>query len=146
MSQNRPEVLSRSVQETDTWLKELADELRVENANQAYGALRAVLHAVRDRLPVDMSAHLAAQFPVMVAGIYYDGWKPAAVPNGIRSSGEFIENVRDRSRGHEELDPAFSIQCVFRLIERKVEPGQIRKLVDQLPEDLRELWPGNPRR
>jgi uncharacterized protein (DUF2267 family) len=141
MSQNRPEVLSRSVQETDIWLKELTEEMRLNNPNQAYGALRGVLHALRDRLTVDEAAHLAAQMPDMVRGIYYDGWKPAALPNNIRTRNEFIENVRERVRGHSELDPNFAIQCVFRLLERKIEAGQIRKIVDQLPPELREFWP-----
>ena len=140
MSQDRPEVLTRSVQETDIWLKELKDELRLENPNQAYGALRAVLHALRDRLTVDMAAHLAAQLPAMITGIYYDGWKPAAVPNAIRTRSEFIQNVRDRASGHDELDPGFAIQGVVHLLERKIEPGQIRKILSQLPEELRGFW------
>jgi uncharacterized protein (DUF2267 family) len=37
----------------------------------SYHALRAALHALRYRLPVDESAQLAAQLPMLIRGIYY---------------------------------------------------------------------------
>ena len=76
MSQDRPEVLTRSIQTTDIWLKELMDELALQTPSQAYSVLRPVLHVLRDRLTVQQAAHLAAQFPAMLAGIFYDGWYP----------------------------------------------------------------------
>ena len=51
-----------------------------ERRNQSYAALRAVLHAVREWLTVDECAHLAAQLPTLVRGIYYEGWDPSRVP------------------------------------------------------------------
>ena len=141
MSQNRPEVLSRSVQETDLWLKELAEDMRLENQSQAYGALRAVLHALRDRLTVDMAAHLASQFPLVVTGIFFDGWKPAQSPtSSIQTRADFIEAVRERAHGHGEFDPNHAAISVLRLLEKKVSPGQIEKVVDQLPADLKDYW------
>ncbi len=41
-----------------------------DRRNQSYGALRAVLHALRDRLTVEVTAQLAAQLPLLVRGIY----------------------------------------------------------------------------
>ena len=43
--------LDHTVQETNVWLKGVEQELRLDNRQQAYNALRAVLHALRDRLP-----------------------------------------------------------------------------------------------
>ena len=45
-----------------------------ERRNQSYAALRTVLHLLRDRLPVDESVEFAQQLPVLVRGIYFDGW------------------------------------------------------------------------
>jgi uncharacterized protein (DUF2267 family) len=48
--------------------------------NQSYSALRAVLHALRDRLTVAETAHLSAQLPMLIRGIYFKGWDPTKVP------------------------------------------------------------------
>ena len=62
----------KAIEEAYQWPK--------ERRQQSYAALRAVLHALRDRLPVQESADLAAQLPVLIRGIYYEGWDPARVP------------------------------------------------------------------
>ena len=44
--------------------------------------------ALRDRLPTDDSAHLAAQLPLIVRGAYYEQYRPSAQPQVIRSQEE----------------------------------------------------------
>ena len=44
----------------------------------AYRALRSVLHVLRDRLTPEQAVHLGAQLPLLVRGIFYDGWRIAA--------------------------------------------------------------------
>ena len=60
--------LLRDIEEANGWPK--------ERRKQSYAALRAVLHRLRDRLSVDGAAHLGAQLPTLIRGVYYDGWKP----------------------------------------------------------------------
>ena len=140
MSEHRPEVLNRTVQERDVWLKDLMEDMGLDTPTQAYGAMRAVLHALRDRLTVEMAAHLSAQMPVLLAGIFFDGWKPSRTPDDISTVRDFLEDVRKRASGHEELDPNFSAQRVFALLERKLSPGLIEKVVGELPSELQEYW------
>ncbi len=139
MSQNRPEVLSRSIQITDTWLKELMDDLDLQNPSQAYAVLRPVLHALRDRLTVQQAAHLAAQFPAMVVGIYYDGWDPEAVPKKIRDADAFLDDVQSRAQPNDLPDPQRCTAAVFRLLDRKLSPGAFAKAAEQLPQSVREV-------
>lgn len=140
MSQDRPDVLTRSIQTTDLWLKELKDDLQLQTPSQAYSVLRPVLHVLRDRLTVQQSEHLAAQFPAMVAGIYYDGWDPDAVPMKIRDADAFLEEVLERAApGALPADPRRAVGAVFKLLERRLAPGAFAKAADQLPQSLREL-------
>jgi uncharacterized protein (DUF2267 family) len=67
-----------SIHLTNGWLKELSEILQWrEDRGRAYLALRAVLHALRDRLTVSEVADLAAQLPMVVRGFFYEGWHPA---------------------------------------------------------------------
>ena len=69
--------LDHTIQQTSIWLKTLAEELHIEDRHDSYRALRSVLHVLRDRLTPDQAVHLGAQLPVLVRGIYYDGWRVA---------------------------------------------------------------------
>src|ERR687886_176925 len=65
MSSTGLEVFDRTVQETNIWLGEIAEDLGPDR-QVAYRVLRAVLHALRDRLTVEQAAHLSAQLPRML--------------------------------------------------------------------------------
>lgn len=78
MSERSLRVFDRTLQKTNLWLGDVMAELDTEDRHQAYSALRATLHALRDRLTVDEAAQLAAQLPLLVRGIYYENWRPAA--------------------------------------------------------------------
>src|SRR5689334_5586621 len=97
--------LDSSVHLTNAWLKALCEELGcAQDRGRAYHALRAVLHALRDRLPVGEVADLAAQLPLIVRGVYYEGWRPsAAMPVKDHTKAQFLEHV---AKGFPEALPA----------------------------------------
>ena len=66
------DVFDQTVQQTNTWLVEIERELGA-NRQRAYLALRGTLHALRDELVPDEAVHLAAQLPMLVRGLYYEG-------------------------------------------------------------------------
>jgi uncharacterized protein (DUF2267 family) len=62
------DVFETTLHKTNGWLKELLEELDWQDRHAAYLALRATLHALRDRLTVEEVAELAAQLPCSSAG------------------------------------------------------------------------------
>ena len=70
--------IEASVHTANVWLKELAQELGWEDRERVYHALRSVLHALRNRLTVDEAADLGAQLPLLIRGLYYEGWDPSS--------------------------------------------------------------------
>jgi uncharacterized protein (DUF2267 family) len=55
--------IDRAVQTANTWLADVARAFGTDDRRFAYRALRAWLHTLRDRLPVEATAHFAAQLP-----------------------------------------------------------------------------------
>ena len=96
-------ILDTSVQKTHEWLHEIGSELGFDNERAAYAALRATLHAVRDRLPAELVAHFGAELPTFIRGIYYEGWHPSAVTLKAAHKTDFCEFVREKLEGHDEL-------------------------------------------
>jgi len=128
---------SATVDKTNRVLKEIerAYGWPPERRNQSCAALRAVLHALRDRLTVEEGAHFAAQLPMLVRGLYYDGWEPSRVPQKITRV-EFLERVRrafpyDVKGGTERL-----IQTVLHSLRHHVTEGEWEDIKASVPKEL----------
>lgn len=145
MQQTHVTALNHTLEETHQWLEELQREGAFETEQQAYSYMRAVLHAVRDRLTVEEATHFAAELPMLVRGFYYEGWRPALAPNADRKTEEdFLEAVQQSLRSNDtpisELRDA--VQAVLRLLTSHLEEGQIRHAREQMPAEMRTIWPG----
>src|SRR5215813_9589649 len=79
MKNGRPSVIEHTVQTADIWLEELC-EILGPGHTMAWKVLSTVLHKLRDRLPLPLAAHLGAQLPLLIRGVYYDQFKPERLP------------------------------------------------------------------
>lgn len=131
----------RTLQTTNIWLKQLMDELEWDDRSRAYHALRAALHALRNRLPVEEAMHLGAQLPMLVRGFYYEGWHTADKPLKERTLDEFLGHIRDEFRFESEAESGRIAQAVFKLLSAHVTAGEIDDVKHALPASVRELWP-----
>jgi uncharacterized protein (DUF2267 family) len=99
-----------------------------------------VLHKLRDRLTLNLAAHLGAQLPLMVRGVYYDQFEPGKMPAELRSRDEFVAEVAEWLSDTRPVDPEDAIRSVFRVLSRHISQGQVSKVRDALPKSLRQLW------
>ena len=140
MSTTGLKAFDSTVQLTNAWLNELAEEMGWRDHSRAYHALRAVLQALRDRLTVEEVAALGAQLPMLVRGFYYEGWHPSGKPQRARRKEEFMAEIGEAFRDDRAVDPEQVTRAVFRLLERHVTAGEIRGVKQFLPAELRSLW------
>ena len=141
MSATGLHVFDQSTHEANVWLKELENKLHTDDRHLAMAALRASLHALRDRLGSDSAVHLGAQLPTLIRGIYYEGWRIAGAPSKERHKSDFLDHVRAELRGHSELYPERAVRATFELLWDKIDPGEVAKIIEVLPAELRDLWP-----
>lgn len=141
MSENNLPVLDHTIQKTNIWLKRLVEEHHLGNRHQAYSALRAVLHALRDRLTPEQAVHFAAQLPILIRGIYYEGWHMSAKPTAGRHLDEFLARVAADLPPQFPRDSLGVTKAVFDVLWQELDPGETAKIVTSLPAQLRALWP-----
>ncbi|MGE5700803.1 MAG: DUF2267 domain-containing protein [Arthrospira platensis] len=139
MSDVNPTIIEHSVEKAHIWLKELTEELGVEDRQYAYRALRAVLHTLRDRLTVDIAAKLAAQLPTLIRGIYYEDWDPSRTPLPIHDVEKFLDHVVTEGRLAGETEASLAVAAVARLLRRHISPGEIDDVLAVLPDKLKPL-------
>lgn len=140
MSATGLETFDATLSKTSIWLNEVMGEMHWEDRKKAYLTLRAVLHALRDRLMVDEAAHLGAQLPMLVRGFYYEGWHPAGKPLVYRQKEDFLAHVKEKLPGVADSDLEAAVSAVFHVLSEHVSGGEIDEVKMQLPEPIRALW------
>jgi uncharacterized protein (DUF2267 family) len=123
------------------WIDELGDYLHWSNDARTHLLLRTVLHAIRDFLTVDEAADLAAQLPVLIRGIYYEGWDPSSAPERPRNKEAFMARI-EAPFDRDLLDnPEAAVAAVIKLLNRHVSAGEMAQVRQSMRKDLRFLFP-----
>jgi len=133
-------VFDKTVQEANMWVGAIMRRMQINDHHLAYVALRATLHALRDRIGPENAVHLGAQLPMLVRGLYYEGWHMAGTPTKERHKQEFLDRIAKEFGGRFDLDSEASARAVFETMWEHIELGEVAKIQKILPEDLRELW------
>lgn len=141
MSATGMAVFDDTVQKTNLWLKEIREELHLGTSEEAYRALRAVLHTLRDRLIIEEAAALGAQLPMLLRGVYFEGWRPHGKPTRERHLEPFLHHVGAEYVGPGPVEPERLTRGVFVVLVRHMSAGQIHDIRQGLPADIRALWP-----
>jgi len=126
----------------NAWLRSLIEDLELAPGEHARAlhALRAGLHAIRDRLPAAEVVDLAAQLPTLLRGIYYEGWKLDNDPTRIRDRAAMLARVDSELGPPPRLGAYDVLRSVIRLLVKHVSPGEIRHLIANLPRPIAALW------
>jgi uncharacterized protein (DUF2267 family) len=138
---HRIESLDGTIERANEWLVELGLLLGSDDGAECYAALRSVLHALRDRLPIIAGVRLGAQLPTLLRGVYYEGWQPDRGHVHTRTLGEFLALV-ERAAPHLGTHCAEDrARAVFSLLRSHVGAAELDRVVGVLPDPVKELFP-----
>jgi uncharacterized protein (DUF2267 family) len=139
MSEQGLETIESTTQKTHEWIARIAEALHMEKRD-AYKSLRAVLQTLRDRLPVDLAVHFGAQLPMLIRGLYYEGWDPAKVPIKMLRE-EFLTVVQANIVADRVIDPVETVQNVLAVVASHIGDGELTKVMQSFPRDMQSLFP-----
>lgn len=141
LSQLRNDTIDHAVDSAHSWLRAIALQLDCSDERTAYLALRAVLHLIRDRLPLPEAVSLGAQLPMLIRGIYYEGWRPHADASRARHVEEYLGLVeRGLDGARVKLHPQHVVDAVFEQLRARLSPDDIERMVPAMPAGLRLLF------
>ena len=128
--------LDHSVEQANIWINEMAEELGTSDRQAAYRALRGFLHALRDRIPIDEGAQLAAQLPELVRGMYYENWRPSATPRRYRDRERFLRAVAEGALLAGATEASYVVSAGVAVLRRHVSAGELDDVVATLPASI----------
>lgn len=134
--------LGLAAQQAHEWLKDLANRAPFQTEEQAYAFLRAVLHALRDGLGLDEAVQLASQLPLMMKGVYYEGWKPLRMSPSAPTQHEFFHVVEMNLGGTlpvAQVDTMAATKAVLEFLADHVDPDELERVKLQLPKELQTM-------
>lgn len=141
MSAKGLEVIDHTVQLTHEWVNELTERLDWANHRDALRLLRLTLAGIRDHVGHEQAAQFAAQLPLLIRGMFYEGWKPSATPLKDRRRESFIEAIESHVGEVTDYRGPEDISTVLEFINGHVSEGEVADVRAGLPGPIRDLWP-----
>lgn len=140
MTTNVERLFGSTLQTTEEWLASLMKELGSEDLEQSYRVMRWTLHLLRDRLTPAEAVHLGAQLPMLLRGLYFEGWVPSQTPKR-GTFGAFLLEVQEHALDSDpQVDPEPRVRAVVRWLEEHVSEGEIDDVRSFFPGEFRSLW------
>lgn len=120
----------------------VADDLEVPR-DKAGRIIRAVFHALRNRISHEESFQLMAQLPMALKGVYVDGWKFDKDFYRISHVNDFLDEVRIEDGAQAGYDfgnnatARIAVAAVFKALSYFVSEGEMDDVIGVMPEDLK---------
>lgn len=140
MSATGLRVFDETLHATNTWLHEITSRMGWDEREKSYRLLRLCLHAIRDRMPVAEAAHLSAQLPLLLRGVFFEGWRPAKVPVPVHTVEEFLAPLLNGFAHEHSFDPEAAFCEVVDVMRMHVSAGEMENVRGVMPAELKRLW------
>lgn len=133
-------IFDKAIQDANSWVNAIMDELDWTDKHRAFTLLRSTLHVLRNRLQINENAHFAAQLPTLIRGVFYEGYQPAKSASLIRHKDEFVDAVMAAFSDAPKDDPATIVGAALDVIADHISEGEMDDVKGSLPKEIRELW------
>ncbi len=139
MADDRITAFDATTQKCYEWIDGVAIELGIVSRKEAYRILRAGLHALRDQLDTPEAVHLSAQLPLLLRGVYFEGWVPGGKSH-VRSDSAFAELFMRHHGGRPHARPEQMIAAVGSVLARHIGEHETEQALERLAVPVRSLF------
>lgn len=139
----RPLNFEQYASEGNRIINEVTHQLGTDR-DHAARVTRAVLHAIRDRIPPDDAIQFAQGLPMALKGVFIDRYDPSKTPVTIRHKEKFIDFVRSKNPSAAADFPdresvIDALQAVFYVLENNMSYGQVQQIKNMLNIEIANL-------
>jgi uncharacterized protein (DUF2267 family) len=131
--------LEAATNAAEDWVDALMQRLGWHDRQKVYLALVSGLHGLRDSLPRDEAIYLGADLPILLRGLYYEGWHPTGRP--LTSRNDFLDRIHDGLHRDAGIDPEQVARAILALLGDRLPPAEAEDTRAATPQSLRALWP-----
>ena len=89
--------------------------------------------------PIDEAASLAAQLPIFIRGIFYEGWDPSGTPEHARSVDSFLARIANEAGLAGATEASIAATAANRVLTRHISAGEAGSVLHELSRHLRAL-------
>jgi len=133
--------------EGNTFLKEYTKELDLgKDTDKAGRIFTAIMHALRDIIPIEESLQLLAQLPMFLKGVYVNGWSIKKTRPKVKQVAEFLDLVREHDGPSAVNDFEYGdevaeqyVDTTFLYLRKYISLGELEDIRDSLPKNLKNL-------
>ena len=98
-----------------------------------------------DHPAIDSSSDLGdgeqSVMPLLIRGVYYEGWDPTGQPHKARHTAEFLAPIWHHFASDLRVEAEQVARAVFTVLAHHVSAGELADISQVLPRELRALWP-----
>ena len=135
------DIIDQTVQKTYSIISSLDDQSIPLGKEDLFLILGATLHTLRDYMPLQQAINLGNQLPMLLRGIYYEGWEGIIEEIPIKNENSFFElfdKKLDNNLKTLNLNPI--VKTVFKSILAQTSIGEDKNILDHLPPSLFEVY------
>ena len=133
--------------EGNKFLKEYTKELDLgKDTDKAGRIFTAIMHALRDIIPIEESLQLVAQLPMFLKAVYVNGWHIKKTRPSVKQIAEFLDLVREHDGPAAVNDFQYSdevaeqyVDTTFIFLRKYISLGELEDIRDSLPKNLKSL-------
>ena len=141
MSAGYKSTIDHTIQVTHEWVHQIDELMSWDDSNKSFRLLRAILQTVRDMIGVEEAAQLSAQLPLLLRGVYFEGWDPTKTPATLREKTDFLARIADGFAPDKLDQPEAAVNAVLSVLNTRISAGEIRDVRNSMRKSVRDIWP-----